>query len=108
MSHGLPFGHPGVRERLMTAVSDLFCENDAVNNAIAALHCSIFFLLSSPLEFAAAASAVSSATQGAVFQASLHPWLVNTAFNCSSVSIQSLGDILPGLNFGIGTFPVCS
>ena len=108
MSHGLPFGHPGVRERLMTAVSDLFCENDAVNNAIAALHCSIFFLLASPLVFAAASSAVSSATQGVVFQASLHCWLVNAAFNCSLVSIHSLGVISPGLNFGIGTFPVCS
>ena len=43
MSHGRPLGHPGARERLMIAVSDLFCENDAVNNAIAAWHCAIFF-----------------------------------------------------------------
>ena len=108
MSHGLPFGHPGVRERLMTAVSDLFCENDAVNNAIAVLHCSIFVLLASFLVFAAASLAESLVTQGVVLQASLHCWLVKAAFNCSLVSFHSLGNITPALNLGIGTFPVCS
>lgn len=33
----LPFCHPVVMERLMTAVNCLFCENDAVNNASAEL-----------------------------------------------------------------------
>ena len=105
-NHSKP-GHI-VRERLMTAVSDLFAENDAVNNAIVALHCSIFFLLASPTVFATLSLAVSSVTQGVSLQASLHCWLVILAFNCSSVSIHSEGVMSPGLNFGIGTFPVCS
>ena len=107
MSHGLPFGHPGVRERLMTAVSDLFCENDAINNAIAALHRSIF-LTASPLVFATAASAEASSTHGVELQASPHCWLVKAAFNCISDLFHLPGDIAPALNLGIGTFPVCS
>ena len=108
MSHGLPFGHSVVRERLMTEVSDLFCENAAINNAIAALHFSIFFLSAGVASFAAASSAEASVTQGVVLQASPHCWLVKAAFICISASFHSSADIGPALNLGIGTFPVCS
>ena len=98
MSHGLPFGHSVVR--LMTEVSDLFCENAAINNAIAALHRSIF-LTASPLVFATAALAEASSTHGFELQASPHCWLVRAAFNCISDSFQSPGDIAPALNLSL-------
>ena len=69
----------------MTEVSDLFSVNDAINNAIAELHCTIFFLLASLLAFATASSALSSATHGIELQAFPHCWLVKAAFNCSLV-----------------------
>ena len=108
MSHGRPLGHPGARERLMIAVSDLFCENDAVNSAIAAWHCSIFFLSASSAVFAWLSSSVVSVTWAVALQASLHPWLVIAALNWSSVAIHCVGVISPAGNFGIGTFPVCN
>ena len=108
MSHGLPPGHSVVRERLMTEVSDLFCENDAINNAIAAWQFSIFFTSSGCAAFALVFSAVASVTHGTELHAAPHCWLVRAAFNCISDSFQSPGDIGPALNLGIGTFPVCS
>ena len=108
MSHGLPPGHSVVRERLMTEVSCLFCENDAINNAIAAWQFSIFFTSAGNAEFATAVSAEASDTHGVELQAAPHCWLVRAAFNCISDSFQSPGDIGPALNLGIGTFPVCS
>ena len=108
MSHGRPLGHPGARERLMIAVSDLFCENDAVNNAIAAWHCAIFFSSAGVALLAALSSSVKSVTWAVAFQCSLHPWLVIAALNWSSVAIHCVGVISPAGNFGIGTFPVCN
>lgn len=68
----LPFDHPTVMERLMTAVNCLFCENDAVNNASAELCCAILSLLSSCL-FTSEFSLSGSATQGVELQAPPHP-----------------------------------
>ena len=73
MSHVLPFGHPTVIERLMTAINCLFCENDAVNNASAELCCVINALSSAPLVFSAAFAASGSVTQGVELQAPVHP-----------------------------------